>query len=317
MAGHAATRNPSMSDVLYAESAAPRHQRSPSNTGNRSAEAAKRKRDRDRDCQRRKRQRDRQYTERLEERIRELEGQLETSTPRKGTDVAQVTAYPPEELVVADTLDGLTPSSQCHAASTTGHAGSQEWRENHRSVPGGSSVPQMLKPIGSTCATSSETIPVIDILYGGSKNPLANLIVEECSKEALLAPEKLAISWAIYKYCRYMHPTATQLLVEHQWCVDLVIWPEIRESMIRNQSRMDMDSAIGLFLCSLRIRGSFNSHFISRQNDGDLEIDSNFYRKFTNSANWGLMETFWIEYPYLVEGLDLNVKIRQQDLLES
>lgn len=112
-----------------------------------------------------------------------------------------------------------------------------------------------------------------------------------------------------------MHPTALQLTVEHQWCIDLVLWPEVRESMIKNQSRMDMDAAIGLFLCSLRIRGSFNTNFVSRQNDGDLEINSEFYSRFTDTANWGLLATFWAEYPYLVERLDPGVKVGEQDLL--
>lgn len=48
---------------------------------------------------------------------------------------------------------------------------------------------------------------VIDILYGGSsQNVLANLISTEVAKEALLPPEKFAISWALYLYCRVSLP---------------------------------------------------------------------------------------------------------------
>ena len=87
--------------------------------------------------------------------------------------------------------------------------------------------------------------------------------------------------------------------------------------MIRNQSRIDMDAAIGLLLCSSRIRGSFNMNFISRHDEGDLEIDGEFYERFTEPDNWGLLETFWTTYPYLVEGMDQRVKMREEDLLAS
>jgi hypothetical protein len=42
----------------------------------------------------------------------------------------------------------------------------------------------------------------IDILFGGSKNVLANLIAGEVAKEALLPPEKFAISWMLYLYVK-------------------------------------------------------------------------------------------------------------------
>lgn len=43
---------------------------------------------------------------------------------------------------------------------------------------------------------------VIDILFGGSTNPLANTIATACSREAISPPEKFAVSWALYMYLR-------------------------------------------------------------------------------------------------------------------
>lgn len=43
---------------------------------------------------------------------------------------------------------------------------------------------------------------VIDILFGGSTNPLANLIATACSREAISPPEKFAVSWFLYLYIR-------------------------------------------------------------------------------------------------------------------
>lgn len=114
-----------------------------------------------------------------------------------------------------------------------------------------------------------------------------------------------------------MHPTAMQLTVEHQWCIDLVAWPQIRENMIRHQGSIDMDAAIGLFLCSFRIRGAFNTAIITRQNDGELEIHPDFFKRFTDPANWGLLETFAAKYPQLVAGVDPNAMLKEQDLIVS
>lgn len=69
----------------------------------------------------------------------------------------------------------------------------------------GSELPRFILQMGADASLQHLCPPtpkVIDILYGGSKNPLADLIVNECSKEPLLPPERLAVSLAIYKYCR-------------------------------------------------------------------------------------------------------------------
>lgn len=108
-----------------------------------------------------------------------------------------------------------------------------------------------------------------------------------------------------------------QLMVEHHWCIDLVLWPEMRENMIRNQSKMDIDAAIGLFLCSLRVRKSFNANIIVRRYDGDLELESEFYKQCTDTTNWGLLEPFWTTYPFLVQGLSPKIRLEERDLLAT
>lgn len=69
----------------------------------------------------------------------------------------------------------------------------------------GSALPRFIKQMGADAALHRFCPPnpkIIDILYGGSENPLADLIVDECSKEPLLPPERLATNLALYKYCR-------------------------------------------------------------------------------------------------------------------
>lgn len=87
--------------------------------------------------------------------------------------------------------------------------------------------------------------------------------------------------------------------------------------MINNYVGHDIEVAMGLFLCSSRIRGFFNSNIITRQNDGELELDEEFYQQFTDPNGWGLLERFWTEYPDLVEGMDPSVMIREEQLLNK
>lgn len=220
-------------------------------SGTRSAEAAKRKRERDRDCQRRKREREKENTQKLEERIRDLQAQLDES--RLQRQLAEEGAV-------------VTPSTY-HSVATPSEAA---WEGNRR-LRSESSVQRPVSPLSTRGGTETVTVSldvleacfaapvwarlplhglslvpnpmhcvrgnglqlfidlmradpareklcppkpkVIDILYGGSKNPLANLIVNECSKEALLAPEKLAVNFALYKYCRVSFSLKTLFIV--------------------------------------------------------------------------------------------------------
>ncbi|CAI6098840.1 unnamed protein product [Clonostachys chloroleuca] len=173
---------------------------------------------------------------------------------------------------------------------------------------------------------------VIDILYGGSsQNVLANLISTEVAKEALLPPEKFAISWALYLYCRWIiwpsektfqylpkhfRPTARQLAVPHPWCIDLLQHPQLRDRLITNANEYDVDEVVGLFLITLRLRGGFNNNnFITRENGGDLQIDPKFYKQFMTREGWGILDRFWVQYPELVKGMDPIWRLREEHLL--
>ncbi|CAH0047621.1 unnamed protein product [Clonostachys solani] len=173
---------------------------------------------------------------------------------------------------------------------------------------------------------------VIDILYGGSsQNVLANLISTEVAKEALLPPEKFAISWALYLYCRWIiwpsektfqylpkhfRPTARQLAVPHPWCIDLLQHNELRDRLIINANEYDVDEVVGLFLITVRLRGGFNNNnFITRENGGDLQIDPKFYKQFMTREGWGILDRFWVQYPELVKGMDPRWRLREEHLL--
>ncbi|EMD91415.1 hypothetical protein COCC4DRAFT_129235 [Bipolaris maydis ATCC 48331] len=170
----------------------------------------------------------------------------------------------------------------------------------------------------------------IDLLFGGSNNILANVVVSEQTGAHCLPPEQFATTWLIYLYCRwlvwpskanylcipeYFRPSTLQLTRHHDLLYDLILWPQMRDNLIRYGPKHDHDAVFGLLSCTLRIRGSFRKEFIIRENDGDLQLDPSFYQKFMDISNWGILERFWLEYPDLVRGFDPSIMLREQHLL--
>lgn len=183
----------------------------------RSAEAAVRKRQRDRDCQRRKRQREREYTENLEAKVRQLQSRVDNGSPAGGTAVdilasaSHSPASPPANHIQSKHSETVTVSlhvlESCLAAPRWARVpfNGLSLTSDPAHCLRGKQLPIFIK--GMRANTHAEDLcppdpKVIDILYGGSKNILANVIVEACSKEPLLPPEKLATNFALYKYCR-------------------------------------------------------------------------------------------------------------------
>lgn len=198
----------------------------------RSAEAAVRKRERDRDCQRRKRWRERQYTESLEKELRELQSLVGIGFHAGGTECENVTrarvfdtlastshlpSSPPDEptklvqhrhLTTSETVTvSLQVLESCLAAPHWARVplNGLSLTSDPAHCLRGNKLPTFIKSMRANTLADSLCPPdpkVIDLLYGGSKNILANVIVEACSKEPLLPPEKLATNLALYKYCR-------------------------------------------------------------------------------------------------------------------
>lgn len=89
----------------------------------------------------------------------------------------------------------------------------------------------------------------------------------------------------------------------------------MRDNLIKHHSKIDLQDVLGLIGCTCRIRGAFNSDFITRENDGEPQVDERFYQRFMSLDGWGLLEKFWTEYPELVEGMDRSVLIQEEHLI--
>lgn len=193
-----------------------------------------------------------------------------------------------------------------------------------------SSIIEHLKSTPNIADSLPPTPKVLDLLFGGSRNELANLIVSVLAPYPILPPERFAISWLIYVFFRWyiapseesfaaipphMRPTACQLCIEHPVYIAAIIWPCLRDRLILNLGKYALEDVFGLLSVTVRVRESFNSNFISRENDGEPQLDDAFYRRFTQESGWGILGRFWTQHPELVDGLDQSILVPEEHLL--
>ena len=106
-----------------------------------------------------------------------------------------------------------------------------------------------------------------------------------------------------------------QLVQDHKLCFELVLWPELRDNLIMHGCNYDLQEVSGLISCTFRMRGAFSREFVTRENDGDMQIKQDFYDQFMDISNWGLLATFWKQYPQSTEGMEARALLREEHLI--
>jgi hypothetical protein len=89
----------------------------------------------------------------------------------------------------------------------------------------------------------------------------------------------------------------------------------MRDNLIKHESKYELEHVFGLLGCTYRIRGTFAREFITREDDGEPIVSEEFYKQFTDIANWGILERFWKEYPELVDGMDTKSMLCEENLI--
>ncbi|QKX61359.1 uncharacterized protein TRUGW13939_08507 [Talaromyces rugulosus] len=173
---------------------------------------------------------------------------------------------------------------------------------------------------------------VVDLMLGGSLNELANTFFRITSQSVMRRPERLAISWNSYLFSRWtidpsqenysrvppaLKPTMMQLLFPHANLIDYIMWPQVRDNLIKHGSKYWQNEVFGLLFCTCRIRGTHNTNFPSFESEDEaFRIDVSLLERASNVHNWVILEAFWKEFPELVEGLDPKAfMITEKDLL--
>lgn len=114
----------------------------------------------------------------------------------------------------------------------------------------------------------------------------------------------------------YLHPTATQLFVPHPPIFDYVVWPQMRDNLIKHGLKYCRPEVFGLLFCTCRVRDTPNSDFLIRNGEANIQIDPFFLHRISNLDGMVLLDRFWNEYPELVEGMDPEkFMIREKDLI--
>lgn len=151
-----------------------------------------------------------------------------------------------------------------------------------------------------------------DLLYGSSKNPVANSIYIALKQYYSSTAVRMACGWLIYVYTKwrmcptkerystipsYFRPTLTQLTLPHRPMLDNLVFPQIRDSLIRSCRDEDLDRVFSSFSFHLSLEFPSGSDYLRPDEQGLLEFSPDYYNAFCRLESWSLDEKFYIEFP--------------------
>ena len=84
-----------------------------------------------------------------------------------------------------------------------------------------------------------------------------------------------------------------QLTQEHHLSFDFLLWPQIRDNLIKHGARYELEGVMGLMCATLRLRGSFGAHFITRSNGEEPRVKEDFYQQILDTSRYGILQRFW------------------------
>lgn len=161
----------------------------------------------------------------------------------------------------------------------------------------------------------------LELLYGSKTNFLADTIHHSLRSWPCRDPERLAAGWLMYYLIKWMlrpipenygrlHgfqlPIPEQLEHSHPYFIDFIHWPQLRANIIRNGTKDSPEDILGLFLCCIKLRWPWGQNFLEPELDGTLKMRQDFIDTLTNLDGWAVTEDFFLKFPVLGEGLDLD-----------
>jgi len=166
----------------------------------------------------------------------------------------------------------------------------------------------------------------LELLYGSKTNFLADTIHHSLRSWPCRDPERLATGWLMYYQIKWMLrpipenyarlqefqiPVTEQLEHSHPYFIDFIHWPILRTNVIRHGARESAQDMLGLFLCCVKLRWPWGQNFLEPELDGTLKMRKDFVDTFTSLDGWAVTDDFFLRFPALGEGVDLE-KIRYQ-----
>jgi len=159
-----------------------------------------------------------------------------------------------------------------------------------------------------------------DLLLGTKKNPVTNAIHIALSRfDCYREIEIVAIGWLIYLYTKwitapthqrylrmpdFLRLTPLQIHCKHAAPIDGIIFPQIRDNMIRHMLDDDLEGVFTLFSASQKLRWSNVDDMFVKKDSRAVDINPLFVDTFMVLENWYMEPAFGERYPHLVQGLD-------------
>lgn len=105
-----------------------------------------------------------------------------------------------------------------------------------------------------------------------------------------------------------MHPIQEQLRIPHPASLDLLIWPEIRVTLIREWEvySRQRDDLFGFLACCMKVRWPWGESLLERDEKNDLVMKTRFKDMIMCKEGWGITREFVNVWPDVVRGVDVG-----------
>ncbi|RAL04137.1 bZIP transcription factor [Aspergillus ibericus CBS 121593] len=192
----------------------------------------------------------------------------------------------------------------------------------HSDLPSAPSLTWLTLP-PHLITTSPPSPHPLDLLYGTHTNPLAHAIHTTSLRRPLRDPERLAFGWLSYHYVKwlfapspttfallptFLHPVPEQHSIPHPACLDLIVWPEVRVTLIREWGTYAgaKEDLFGFLACCLKVRWPWGEAVLERDEGNELVMRGEFRERFMVREGWGITREFVRWFPGVVKGVELG-----------
>lgn len=155
-----------------------------------------------------------------------------------------------------------------------------------------------------------------DLLYGSITNPVANSISIALREYGHRGIERLASGWLVYVYTKwrlfpteerylripaFLRPSTTQLTIPHWPMLDNIVFPHLRDNLIKKGPNVDLDPIFMAIATNCVLDYPKDHEYLRPNQEGTLEITPDFYAAFSRLESWSLAETFYVQYSDLMD----------------
>ncbi|KAJ6171824.1 hypothetical protein N7470_000891 [Penicillium chermesinum] len=149
----------------------------------------------------------------------------------------------------------------------------------------------------------------LEILYGTRTNYLADTIHSTLDRRLLRDPEKMAMGLMTYHFTQWImspSPERFELVPSFMRPIPEQFKSRIHLLWLWHFYENNRDVLFGMFACCIKIRWPWGESILERDENNELRLIKDFYKRIMSEDGWGITSDFVRQYPGLAAGVDID-----------